>query len=102
MIETLKKHRDEVSDLCRRYRVERLELFGSAAGEEFDPASSDLDFLVSFQTLSPGEHADAFFGLKEALEELLGYRVELVEIAPIKNPYFLKEIEKSRELIYAR
>jgi len=102
MIENLKKHRDEVADLCRQYRVARLELFGSATGEAFDPDSSDLDFLVSFQPLSPSEHADAFFGLNEALEELLGYRVELVEIAPIKNPYFLKEIAKSRELIYAR
>jgi len=33
-------------ELCERYGVERLELFGSAARGEFDPAHSDLDFIV--------------------------------------------------------
>ncbi len=33
-------------ELCERYGVERLKLFGSAARGEFDPANSDLDFIV--------------------------------------------------------
>ena len=32
--------------LCDRYGVDRLEVFGSAAKGLFDPASSDLDFIV--------------------------------------------------------
>ena len=43
-----------LKDLCTRYRVERLDLFGSAAQDDFDPESSDLDFLVEFAPMSPG------------------------------------------------
>ncbi len=41
--------REELAALCRRYDVVRLEVFGSAArGTDFDPATSDADFLVEF------------------------------------------------------
>jgi len=33
-------------ELCERYGVEQLERFGSAARGAFDPAHSDLDFIV--------------------------------------------------------
>ena len=102
MIELLQRQQAEMSRLCRQFRVERLEVFGSAAGPDFKPAESDLDFIVQFQPMAPREQADAFFGLQEALEALLGRPVELIELAPVRNPYFLREIEKSRELIYAR
>ncbi len=36
-------------ELCERNGVERLELFGSAARGEFDPAKSDLDFIVQMK-----------------------------------------------------
>ena len=49
---------DELAALCTRYRVLRLELFGSAVTDDrFDPATSDLDFLVEFCPLDPTEHA---------------------------------------------
>ena len=42
--------KDELAELCRRYGVARLEVFGSAArGTDFDPQSSDADFLVAFR-----------------------------------------------------
>jgi uncharacterized protein len=91
---------DEIAQICRRRRVGRLALFGSAAGDRFDPASSDLDFLVEFQSLSPAQHADNYFGLQEDLERLLGLPVELVELGPIRNPYFRQTIEKTQVLVY--
>src|SRR5438876_87045 len=48
MIAILDQHRDEIAELCRKYRVQRLESFGSAARGDFDPNRSDLDFLVEF------------------------------------------------------
>lgn len=48
MASILDLHLAEIPDLCRRYGVARLELFGSAAGDAFDPQRSDLDFLVEF------------------------------------------------------
>ena len=43
---TIADKKDELAELCRRYRVSRLEVFGSAArGADFDPDTSDADFL---------------------------------------------------------
>ena len=60
----------ELQQLCIRYRVLQLDLFGSAATGK-NHGESDLDFLVEFQTLPSGEYADAYFGLLEALEVAL-------------------------------
>jgi predicted nucleotidyltransferase len=94
-------HQQELLALCERFGVRRLEVFGSAAGERFEPSRSDLDFLVDFRPALPGELADRYFGLLEALEALFGRPVDLVMTAAIKNPYFLQGIEPSRTLLYA-
>jgi len=91
----------KVGELCKKRGVRRLALFGSAAQGAFDPASSDLDFLVEFQPASPAEHANHYFGLQEDLEQLFGVPVELVESGPIRNPYFRQAIEETQVLVYA-
>lgn len=63
---SIEEHRAELAELCRRHHVLRLSLFGSATRDDFDAERSDLDFLVDFESLSPGEHADAYFGLIES------------------------------------
>lgn len=93
--------RAELAQLCAQYRVRRLELFGSATDERFEPDTSDLDFLVEFQELSPREHANAFFGLMEELQQIFGRPVDLVERRAIRNPYFLRAVEQTRMLLYA-
>jgi predicted nucleotidyltransferase len=95
------QRRSQVTELCNRYRVQRLELFGSASGDRFDSASSDLDFLVEFQPLEEGEHADAYFGLREGLESLFARPIDLVMTRAIRNPYFLQAIAPTRTLMYA-
>ena len=101
MIAEVEERRAELQALCTRYHVRRLELFGSAADERFDPTRSDLDFLVEFQALAPDECAEHYFGLAEALETLFGRPIDLVMLTAIDNPYFLQEIETSRRLLYA-
>jgi predicted nucleotidyltransferase len=91
----------ELAQICTRYCVQRLELFGSAATKQFDPRESDIDFLVQFQALTPAEHANCYFGLREALETLFARTVDLVEAAPVRNPYFLAAIEPTRVVVYA-
>jgi predicted nucleotidyltransferase len=69
MIVDIASRREELRELCRRFHVRRLDLFGSAAREDFDPARSDLDFLVEFDPQAPGGLSlRTFFGLKESLE----------------------------------
>jgi predicted nucleotidyltransferase len=93
--------REKLTELCVRYRVRRLEVFGSAAGNEFDSETSDLDFLVEFQDLRPGEHADAYFGLLESLQDLFDRPIDLLMLSAITNPFLMRRIEESRTLLYA-
>jgi predicted nucleotidyltransferase len=95
------QHRAELAELCRRYRVVSLSLFGSAVREDFDPQNSDYDFLVDFEALPPGQYADAYFGLLEALGKLLNRPVDLVVASAIKNPYFRESVEQTKALLYA-
>jgi predicted nucleotidyltransferase len=93
---------DELQALCDKHRVLKLELFGSAASvDSFDPETSDLDFLVEFQPMPPVEHADAYFGLLENLQDLFECDVDLVEVKAVSNPYFLESIDRTRRIIYA-
>src|SRR4051812_1587796 len=61
-----------VADLCRRFNVRWLDLFGSAETGHFDAGHSDLDLLVEFAPMPPGAYAASYFGLREALEAACG------------------------------
>jgi len=100
MMRELDRNRQAIAKLCRKHGVRRLVLFGSAAAGEFDPARSDLDLLVEFEALSPLDHANAYFGLADDLEALVGRRVDLVEPQVIRNPYLKRSIEESQETLY--
>ena len=71
------QHRSGISAICQRYRISRLEVFGSAArADDFDPATRDL-------------------------ERLLGRGVDLVEPGSVRNPFVLASINRNREAVYA-
>jgi predicted nucleotidyltransferase len=97
----LTEHAAALADLCRRYRVQRLELFGSAATGQDDPARSDLDFLVEFEPLAEGTYADAYFGVLEGLEAMFRRPVDLVVDSAIRNRYFRESVDRTKTLLYA-
>ena len=102
MIRLVEENQKNIINLCIKYRVRYLALFGSAIAEaHFDDGTSDLDFLVEFQPLEQGQDADTYFGLLEALEELFQRPVDLLMVRAIKNRYFLEAINQTRELLYA-
>ena len=101
LLEMVEARRSELTELCGRYGVRRLSLFGSALWDDFDPGRSDLDLLVEFPPTSPQDHAEAYFGLLEDLESLFGRRVDLLEPGAIRNPYLRREIEEQQETLYA-
>ena len=101
MIRLIQDKREELARLCRKYHVKSLEIFGSAASDSFDPTSSDLDFLVQFESCTPSDHYERYFGLLESLQTLFGHSIDLVEANAIKNPFFIKRVNKSRTPIYA-
>lgn len=91
----------QVSALCRRYGVRKLELFGSATTEAFDPQTSDLDFLIDFDSCGDESLFHRYFGLKEALEALFGRKVDLVMVGALENRYFIDSVNKTRQTVYA-
>jgi hypothetical protein len=96
----LENHRVELAELCRRFGVRRLDVFGSASTGAFDPARSDLDFLVEFDA-DPAHLFDRYFALKESLEALYGRRVDLVTAGSLRNPYFIEAVNNTRQPMYA-
>ena len=101
MTRVFEGHRPELVELCRKYRVRRLDVFGSAARGDFDEHSSDVDLLVEFEDMPHADRADAYLGFLMAAEALLRRRVDLVELGAVRNPYLRRGIEESRELVYA-
>ena len=100
MSSVLEKNKRKLAELCRRFGVRRLEVFGSAVREDFDPAKSDFDFIVSFADKTPGTYADRYFDFAAAIEKLLGRRIDLLTERSIRNPYFRREVEAARQIVY--
>lgn len=102
MISRLEQHDQAIAELCRRYNVARLEAFGSAVTDAFREATSDIDLLIEFQPDTDlGPWMVRFFELRDALEELFGRPVDLVMAGAPRNPYFLREVNRTRQLLYA-
>lgn len=100
MMQTIEAKRDVLGDLCVRFHVARLEIFGSAATGDLRE-DSDLDFLVEFRRVGSMTPADQYFGLLQALEELFGREIDLLTDRSLRNPYFISSVEKTRQLLYA-
>ena len=100
MTPLLEQHQEALSALCRAFQVQWLDVFGSAASEDFDPDTSDLDFVVAFADKTPGTYADRYLGFAEALERLFQRRVDLVTERSIRNPYFRRSVEATHQSVY--
>jgi uncharacterized protein len=87
-----------LADVCRRFGVKELSLFGSAARGEMRP-DSDIDLMVEFE---PGVRVGLikFESLIEALEYLAGRRIDLVTKRGLK-PWIRTEVLKDARVIYA-
>lgn len=97
----VKSRLPEITELCRRYGVRNLALFGSAVGENFDEQTSDIDVLVEFESGPDFDYFGNYFGLKEGLEELFDRPADVVTLSSIKNPYFRDQVLRTSEALYA-
>ena len=87
-----------LADLCRRYRVRELSLFGSAVRGEMR-ADSDIDLLVEFFPDAGIDLVD-YAGLMLVLSRLLGRKVDLVSKNGLKPLIRASVLQESR-LLYA-
>jgi len=101
VIGLLESKRQAIEDVCSRFGVARLEVFGSALREDFKPGESDLDLLVEFKPMELYGRVEAYFGMRDALRELLKREIDLVMVGAVKNRYISREIERTKQLLYA-
>jgi|SRR5690349_2585958 len=102
MIDVISQHLEDIRALCREYGVVRLDIFGSATREDFDPQCSDIDLLVEFAPGTDlGPWMARFFELQERLEAVLGRKVDLAMAKGVRNPYLLGSIDQDRRVLYA-
>ncbi len=90
---------DKIKRLCEKYKVAKLYVFGSVLSNRFS-TGSDIDFVVRFDDIELEKYADNYFDFKFSLEDLFQRNIDLLEEKAIKNPFFKKTIDNSKELIY--
>ena len=100
MIPFISEHTAELTEICQRHQVKRLDIFGSAAVGGFNADRSDIDFLVDYHLLPPAQHANAYFGLLADLKSLFGREIDLIEDKTIENPYFRESVDETRQTVY--
>lgn len=91
--------RAKLAALCRKYRIRRLGLFGSAVRGELGP-ESDVDLLVEFE---PGKAPSLWAEpeMREAFSALFGgRRVDLVPPQALENPYRRRSILRDLRVLY--
>ncbi len=98
-MDLLDKNIEKLTKLCNKYSVLRLYVFGSAISDKFRK-DSDIDFLVTFDSVELNDYADNYFDFKFSLEDLFNRKIDLLEEKTIKNPFLKQSIDTSKELIY--
>ena len=94
--EPLASHQGSIRELCRKYHVVRLALFGSMARGE-NRMGSDMDLLVSFeQGKTPGL---GFFMLQGELQDVLGLPVDLNTLEDLSR-HFRDQVLREATIVY--
>ena len=96
----LTPHLLQIRKLCQQHEIGRLYAFGSVLTEQFSE-DSDVDFLYTFKEDVPLlDVVDYYFSFQNNLEKTLNRPVDLTSEKDLKNPYFIKEINATKLLIY--
>lgn len=91
---------DDLRSLCNTYNVNSMYAFGSVCTDKFNE-NSDIDFLISFNNLTIEQYTDNYFDLHYKLQDLFNRKIDLLTENSLSNPYFIKGIEQTKQLIYA-
>jgi uncharacterized protein len=90
--------KDQIAELCRRWKISELSIFGSVLGDDFRN-DSDVDVLIQLEP----NHGWGWeiFDLQAELTSLLGRKVDLVFKDGLRNPIRRRHIMNSRQVLYA-
>ena len=94
---------EKIYELCRKYKVKKLSVFGSILTDRFND-DSNVDFLVDFESFDPDslefDYVKNYIDLAESLENLFGRKVDLVVESGLRNKYFIANVNRTKQLIY--
>lgn len=92
----------KIRALCKQHKVKSLYSFGSVNTPEFTD-KSDIDLLIDFEAgISVEDYTDNYFSLREKFAQLFKRDVDLVTRRSLSNPFFIREVEQSKHLIYGQ
>ncbi len=92
---------DKIKALCRSHNVRSLFVFGSVCTDKFGE-NSDIDLIVSFNSMDPGDYADNYFDVADKFERILRRRVDLITDKSLSNPYFIASVNQTKTLLYGQ
>jgi uncharacterized protein len=97
----IENNKSSIDKLCQENKVEKLYVFGSVLNENFNE-NSDIDFIISFDKSIPLlSYSDYFFNILFGFEDLFKREIDLITERSLNNPYFIKELNDTKQIIYA-
>ena len=100
MINIISNNIDVLKQFFKKHKIEKAYVFGSAASDDFNE-NSDIDFLVKFEMgIDPLEKGELWWNLQDTLRIFFNREIDIVTENSLKNPYFIKELDKTKKLIY--
>jgi predicted nucleotidyltransferase len=100
MANFIEEKNEEITAICLRYGIKRLFVFGSALRDDFRPGESDIDLLVEFGPLEVTKLFHAYLDAREAFRKIFQADVDLIMQDAVKNKIILKEIDRTKRLLY--
>jgi len=89
-----------IQPFFEQHKIEKAYVFGSAVSDNFNK-KSDIDFLIKFKpNIPPLERGELWWNLHDTLRAYFKREVDIVTETSLKNPYFIKELNRTKELIY--
>lgn len=97
----VKENKKFLDQIFKSHRIERAYLFGSALKKDFNK-NSDLDFLIKFEDSlhDPLEKGEIWWNLHDMLRDLFNREIDIITENSLKNPYFIEELEQTKQLNY--
>ncbi len=100
MIKIISSNLNTVRQLFKKHKIEKAYVFGSAVTGNFNK-NSDIDFLVKFKPgIDPLEKGELWWNLHDTLRDFFKREIDIVTENSLKNPYFIKELDQTKKLIY--
>ena len=100
MHKIIENNLNKIRNICKKYDIKKMYLFGSVCTEHFNE-TSDIDILIEFKDISFEKYTDNYFELHYELEKLFKRKIDLVTNKSLTNPFLIESIEETKELLYA-